>query len=57
MLRQFIERLSHRVAIGLVLAAGATSVHAQGVQTGVLSGTVRGGDGLSLPGTTVTVTR
>jgi outer membrane receptor protein involved in Fe transport len=41
--------------LAAVLLVG-TQVHAQGVQSGVLTGFVRGGDGLSLPGATVTVT-
>ncbi len=41
------------VLIAIVVASGVTS--AQGVQTGVLTGFVRGSDGLSLPGATVTV--
>ncbi len=39
----------------LVLLTLASPAAAQGVQTGVLSGFVRGSDGLSLPGATVTV--
>ena len=38
-----------------VAAAGYTSVHAQGVQTGVITGAVTSADGLGLPGVTVTV--
>lgn len=41
--------------VSMVLASGAVA-HGQGVQTGVLSGSVRGSDGLSLPGATVSVT-
>jgi outer membrane receptor protein involved in Fe transport len=42
------------VAVVLALSAGA-SLAAQGSQTGVLSGFVRDGDGLALPGAVVTV--
>ena len=46
------RRAAAALAAVLVLTASA---HAQGVQSGVLSGFVRGGDGLSLPGATVSV--
>ena len=40
----------------MTAASGARSAAAQGLQTGVVTGTVRSSDGLSLPGATVTVT-
>ena len=42
------------LAFGASLAV-ATTLFAQGMQTGILTGFVRGSDGLSLPGATVTV--
>src|SRR5688500_7865231 len=42
------------VLLAAALLIGA-SVHAQGVQSGVLTGFVRSSDGLSLPGATVSV--
>ena len=43
-------------AVLIALALGPTSTFAQGVQTGIITGTVTSEDGLSLPGATVTVT-
>ena len=40
----------------LALFAPVSPAHAQGVQTGTITGTVRSADGLSLPGVTVTAT-
>jgi len=42
------------LALATIIAAGSAA--AQGLQTGVVTGTVRSSDGLSLPGATVTVT-
>src|SRR5438552_6668259 len=45
------------IALGLVATlASGSFVHAQGVQTGTISGTVQSADGLTLPGVTVTAT-
>ena len=43
-------------AVLIALTLGPTSTFAQGVQTGIITGTVTSEDGLSLPGATVTVT-
>jgi hypothetical protein len=40
----------------LALLAPAPLAHAQGVQTGTITGSVKSADGLSLPGVTVTAT-
>jgi hypothetical protein len=50
-----IERLLHRAAVVWVLALAAAPLHAQDIQTGVLTGVVRSADRLSLPGATVTL--
>jgi hypothetical protein len=48
---------TRHACVGIVLAlAIATTSFAQGLQTGIISGTITTGDGLSLPGATVTVT-
>ena len=52
--QRFPFTLRGLAVLGIVLAAAGA--HAQNVQTGVLTGFVRGSDGLTLPGTTVTVT-
>ena len=43
-------------AVLIALTLGPTSIFAQGVQTGIITGTITSEDGLSLPGATVTVT-
>ncbi len=43
-------------AVLIALTLGPNAVFAQGVQTGIITGTVTSEDGLSLPGATVTVT-
>jgi hypothetical protein len=43
-------------AVLIALTLGPTAVFAQGVQTGIITGTVTSEDGLSMPGATVTVT-
>jgi Carboxypeptidase regulatory-like domain/TonB dependent receptor/TonB-dependent Receptor Plug Domain len=50
-----MPRTTKLVALLLALVAGSSAARAQGVQTGMLTGFVRGSDGLSLPGATVTV--
>ena len=43
------------IALGLIATLGSGSLaHAQGVQTGTITGTVQSADGLSLPGVSVT---
>ena len=42
-------------AVLIALTAGPHAVSAQGVQTGIITGTVTSEDGLSLPGATVTM--
>src|SRR5713101_722464 len=45
------------IALGfLALLASGSLAHAQGVQIGIITGTVQSADGLSLPGVTVTAT-
>jgi hypothetical protein len=45
------------LAWALALVAGLASVtHAQGLQTGVITGTITSNDGLSMPGATITIT-
>ena len=41
-------------AVLIALTLGPTAVFAQGVQTGIITGTLTSEDGLSLPGATVT---
>ena len=55
------RKMTHRTwtsaaAVLIALTLGPTAVFAQGVQTGIITGTVTSEDGLSLPGATVTVT-
>ncbi|MCA1585211.1 MAG: TonB-dependent receptor, partial [Acidobacteria bacterium] len=50
-----VRMLSRGVAV-LALVLASTATYGQGVQTGVLTGTVVDSDGLVLPGVTVTVT-
>ncbi len=45
------------VAASFLLLPSTSLLYAQGVQTGVITGTVQSPDGLSLPGTTVTAVR
>src|SRR5262249_9136277 len=48
----------HRTLLAAVFAAlvTATSVAAQGTQTGTITGTIHSGDGVTLPGVTVSAT-
>lgn len=49
-----MQRIARMFALLSLMLVSAGGVDGQGVQTGVLSGFVRGSDGLSLPGATVT---
>src|SRR5215472_18401752 len=50
-----MRRVSISVAL-LALIGLASFAHAQGVQTGTITGTVQSSDGLPLPGVTITTT-
>ena len=50
-----LKQMACGVMMALLVLTGARA-HAQGVQTGVLTGTVQDADGLVLPGVTVMVT-
>jgi hypothetical protein len=51
-----VRRITLVCLVMAVALVGATSLHAQGVQTATLIGTVTGPDGTPLPGVTVTAT-
>jgi hypothetical protein len=51
-----LKRLTRCLVVLVALVAMGTTAYGQGVQTGVLTGTVVDADGLVLPGVTVTVT-
>lgn len=50
------RRLAMVLSGALLVIGFATAAHAQGVQTGILQGTITDGSGLVLPGVTITVT-